>query len=68
MECLGCNIELKCIDYYGKIKHANNYYTYPQSWIEKEGDIFKCENEECEFYDEYFYSDKQNNLKQGYPC
>jgi hypothetical protein len=30
------------------------------------GDLFKCDNEECE---ERFYNDEENEeLQQGYPC
>lgn len=36
--------------------------------FEKIGDIFKCENEECEMFDEHFYTDRQGNLQEGYPC
>lgn len=44
MECPHCGAELECIDYYGKTKYVDHYYLYPRSWIEKEGDIFKCPN------------------------
>jgi hypothetical protein len=44
MECPYCGAELIWHDYYGKMKYADHYYLYPQSWIEKEGDIYKCPN------------------------
>lgn len=44
MECPFCGAELICIDYYGYRQVAEHYYIYPQSWIEKEGDIYKCPN------------------------
>ena len=44
MECPYCGAELRCIDYYGKRQFANYYWLYPQSWIEKEGDIYQCQN------------------------
>ena len=70
MECPYCEQELNWHDYYGKKKYADHYYIYPQSWIEKEGDIYKCENEECESgcFNYLFYTDKRGNLHEGYPC
>ena len=70
VECPYCGNELEVIDYYGKIKRAEHYYQYPQSWIEKEGDILECENEDCESekFNFKFHTDKDNNLKEGYPC
>jgi len=68
MNCPYCNGELNCFDYYGKRKVAEHYYTHPQSWIEKEGNIYKCDNEECEGYEQHFYSDVNENLYEGYPC
>jgi len=84
--------------HYGKTKYADHYYLYPRSWIEKEGDIYKCPN--CEGFEEkdqaieyakhnnieynedeweyivcesrilngYFYTDRNGNLHEGYPC
>jgi hypothetical protein len=70
MECPYCGEELTYHDYYGKIKHADHYYIYPQTWIERTGDIYKCPNEECEseVFNYLFYTDKHENLHEGYPC
>ena len=107
MECPYCGAELTCTNYYGKRKHAEHYYEYPQSWIEKEGDIYRCPNHEgfetvedvliyidgngddlerylhdhcfqswedvaCESSTHNvsgsFYTDKDGNLHDGYPC
>jgi hypoxanthine phosphoribosyltransferase len=68
MECPYCGSDLKWHDYYGKKQYADHYYIYPQSWIEKTGDIYKCNNEECESYEQDFYTDKQGDLHEGYPC
>lgn len=46
MECPYCGSELIYTDYYGKTKYSEYYWIYPRSWIEKEGDIFKCQNSE----------------------
>lgn len=68
MLCPYCEFELKYHDYYGKKRFADHYYLYPQSWIEKEGDIYICDNEDCENYGQHFYTDQRNELKEGYPC
>jgi hypothetical protein len=68
MNCPYCGAELTLDDYYGKTQHAEHYWIYPHSWIEKEGDIFKCNNEDCGAYQETFYTDKQGDLHEGYPC
>lgn len=46
MECPYCGAELEYEDYYGHYQHANHYWEYPQSWIEKEGEIYHCPNHE----------------------
>lgn len=61
MNCLYCDEELKLHDYYGR---GNPF----RSDFVKIGDIFKCENEECEAFDEHFYTDQNDELFQGYPC
>jgi len=70
MECPYCGNELIWNDYFGHMQYAQHYYEYPQSWIKHEGDIYKCENENCESenFNYYFYTDPNGNLKEGYPC
>ena len=46
MECPYCGAELNCTDTYGRTVYADHYYIYPQSWIEKQGDIYECPNSE----------------------
>lgn len=46
MECPYCGAELTYVDYYGRRKFAEHYWIYPQSWIEKIGDTYKCPNTE----------------------
>ena len=60
MECPYCNQELSYIDYYGK-------YLGRDEW-DKVGDIFKCGNEDCEVFEEFFYTDIGDELFEGYPC
>jgi len=58
MECPECDNELVYDDYFGNWRGNR---------IEKKGEIYKCDNEDCEEY--YFYiSDNDNKLHNGYPC
>lgn len=61
MECPYCEEELHCHDYYGMGNPLRDGF-------EKLGDIYKCDNEECEMYQENFYTDRQEDLHEGYPC
>jgi hypothetical protein len=61
MNCPKCNIEMKCEDYYGIGMPGRLDFI-------KEGDIFSCDNDECEVYTENFYTDVDGNLYEGYPC
>lgn len=75
MECPYCEEELCQHDsyfsgrpgsFYGT--SGNGIYYPPTPNYRKLGDIFKCHNEECEAYQEHFYTDLQENLHEGYPC
>lgn len=68
LNCPYCDEELIYQDYYGKLKHPEHYWIYPRSWIERAGDIYKCENEDCEAYEQHFYTDQNDDLYEGYPC
>ena len=46
---------------------ASNGIHYP-STKKHLGDIYKCVNDECEAYDQHFYTDTNENLFEGYPC
>jgi hypothetical protein len=62
MECPYCSIELNYNDYYGL---GNPFST----GFKKQGDIHRCENEECEVYMEHFYTrNNWDELFEGYPC
>jgi len=68
MDCPICSVDLSCIDYFGKVKYAEHYWIYPQSWIEKEGDIYKCNNEDCEGFQEVYHTHgNSNELHDGHP-
>lgn len=60
MDCPNCSTELKYVDFYGFYKGNDNW--------DKKGDIFKCTNEECDCFDEYFHTDVDGDLNEGYPC
>ena len=70
MECPYCGEELRWIDYYGRTRSSEHYWIYPHSWIEKEGDIYQCQNEECEsqVFNGHFYDHCDGGLREGYPC
>lgn len=60
-ECPYCGEELVCVDYFGRVaKHQDGKIL---------GDIYKCFNEECDRYEEHFYSYRdRSELHEGYPC
>jgi len=63
MECPYCEQELTCIDYYGNYLGNDNW--------NKQGDIFECDNEDCESmaFNGHFHTKLNNsNLYEGYPC
>lgn len=62
MECPYCGEELTCDDYYGIGNPMRNDF-------KKLGDIYKCQNEKCEMYQEHFYTrNNEDELHEGYPC
>lgn len=62
MECPCCEKELECHDYYGLGIPG-------RSDFKKIGDIFKCDTEECLYYQEHFYTKENGDeLFEGYPC
>lgn len=63
MNCPECGQELEYSDYYGPMK-KDNYWT--PSYIERVGDIYHCQNEECEGH--HFHTDSNEELHEGYPC
>ena len=70
VECPYCGEELQCIDYYGHTRYAQHYWIYHRSWIEKEGDIYQCQNEKCEsqVFNGHFYDRCDGDLREGYLC
>ncbi|MFX0135471.1 MAG: hypothetical protein ACFFDN_17640 [Candidatus Hodarchaeota archaeon] len=67
MECPECKCELKWIDYYGTNLHLDEF-DRPKPGFNKIGDIYQCDNEECNCYQDYFHTDNTDELKEGYPC
>jgi len=75
MECPTCEQELNYHDYYfsgrqeSRCGNSGNGLHYPASDYKKLGDIYKCENEECESFEESFYTKlPSDELIEGYPC
>lgn len=60
MNCPECDTQLICADIYGFYKGRGHW--------DKNGDIYKCQNEDCDYFDEYFYTDKLGGIRYGYPC
>ena len=67
MTCPECGERMNYVSFYGELKRAEHYYTYPQltEWV---GDIFKCDNETCKAYGKNFYTGEMGILVEGYPC
>ena len=60
MDCPNCGKELNYHDWYGiKMKFDGSG--------EKKGEIFKCENESCNLFEETFHT-RNGELCDGYPC
>ena len=67
MECPYCNQELAYHDFYGKNLRLDSFNRVKDGFV-KSGDIYICNNENCEYYEEHFYTDKNEELHEGYPC
>lgn len=62
MNCPCCENELMHWDIYGLGIPG-------RSDFKEVGDIFKCDNEECDYYQETFYTKNDNGeLYEGFPC
>ena len=61
--CPECGGELKWDDYFGHIVGWNHLHNEPR--IAHEGDIYRCQNEDCQMWWHALGSDE---LREGYPC
>lgn len=60
MECPYCNQELDYHDWFG-----TNMAHDPI----KQGNIYICQNEACEMFEEHFYTrENSDEIYEGYPC
>jgi hypothetical protein len=67
MKCIYCGRELTQEDIYGRNLIIDNWNKVNEGFI-KEGDIYKCNNESCE-YQGHFYTQVDNDyIFEGYPC
>lgn len=62
-KCPYCESDLNYHDYYGTGIPGLTPF-------EKRGEVYKCENQECdsEVFNYHFHTDKDGDLKEGYPC
>ena len=60
MNCPNCEKELNLHDWYG----TNMGFTRTPKKI---GDIYKCDNEQCESYEQSFHT-RNGELLEGFPC
>jgi hypothetical protein len=59
--CPCCNLPLVYNDVFG--------FLFPNQSGEIVGDIFRCENEKCDYYQEFFHSFYADlEIRNGYPC
>ena len=62
MECESCNEKLEWHDWFGKNMKFNG-------GGDKTGDIYKCHNEECDYYNQAFHTrNSGGGLIEGMPC
>ena len=60
MLCPYCSHELGYHDWFGTNMGRNPHKT---------GDIYICQNEDCEAYEQHFYTRiNDNELYEGFPC
>jgi len=67
MECPYCEVKLLYIDFYG-INLRLDSLGRVKPGFQKCGDIFKCVNDECDAFGEFFYTHLGDELHEGYPC
>ncbi|MFQ3543532.1 hypothetical protein Q7A53_05550 [Halobacillus rhizosphaerae] len=70
MECPCCESELAYEDWYYTGNYSAYEKGYEDSGFKKLGDIYKCSNEECDYFEEYFHTrnNDDSQLFEGYPC
>jgi sarcosine oxidase delta subunit len=76
MDCPYCGQELKEEDTFGNTDYCLNAIGYHPDYPVtrnpvKVGNIYQCDNPDCENYQEYFYTlDEEGgqHLHEGYPC
>lgn len=67
MECPYCGEELKWDDVYGRNLRLDRWDRIKEGF-QKEGDIYACNNEECEYQGHFYTCSSNSELHEGYPC
>lgn len=70
MECPCCEKELCHYDSYFTGNYSAYLKGYSDSGYQEVGDIFRCENEECECFETFYHTryEDDSDLHEGYPC
>jgi hypothetical protein len=66
-ECSYCGEELIYDDVYGRNLQLDRWNRIKEGFI-KEGDIYRCDNEKCEYQGFFYTCSQDNKLHEGYPC
>jgi len=65
--CPYCENPLTYEDVFGKNLHLDSFGKIKDGF-QKSGDIYKCKNEQCDAFDEHFYTRvSDDELHEGYP-
>ena len=68
MNCPYCEEELLYEDHYG-LNLSMDSFNRTRPGYKKIGDIYRCDNEECEVYGEHFHVlVNTDEVREGYPC
>jgi hypothetical protein len=67
LECPYCGAELRWDDIYGRNLRLDSFGNIKPGFI-KEGEIYRCDNEDCEYQGWFHTHEDYDELHEGYPC
>jgi|688.fasta_scaffold466591_3 hypothetical protein len=67
MECPYCGEELNYDYFYGRNLRLDSLGRVKEGF-QKVGDIYRCDNEECEYQGFFHTHGNSDELDEGYPC